>query len=183
MRDNNFTALIDGLTPSQTTFWKGLIAGLVNLSLGIISQGYTISWAATMEALTVGVFSYGISIILYITAAQSIGAARGQMFFASGPFFGVLFSALILGERISAVQAVAALTLTISLVLVFLDKHGHAHFHGLILHEHSHRHDDAHHDHTHDESVTGDRHTHIHQHKPTAHSHIHLPDLHHRHKH
>ena len=33
--DNHLTALIDGLTPSQSTFWKGLVAGSVNTALGL----------------------------------------------------------------------------------------------------------------------------------------------------
>jgi drug/metabolite transporter (DMT)-like permease len=32
--DNNFTAIVDGFTPPQTTCIKGLFAGTVNLSLG-----------------------------------------------------------------------------------------------------------------------------------------------------
>jgi len=32
--DNHLTALIDGITPSQCTLWKGIIAGTVNLSIG-----------------------------------------------------------------------------------------------------------------------------------------------------
>ena len=32
--DNHLTALIDGITPSQSTFWKGLAAGVTNLAIG-----------------------------------------------------------------------------------------------------------------------------------------------------
>src|SRR6185503_3839176 len=33
--DNNLTALVSGFTPAQTTFVKGVVAGAVNLSLGL----------------------------------------------------------------------------------------------------------------------------------------------------
>ena len=33
--DNNLTAIIDGYTPAQTTCAKGLVAGSVNLALGL----------------------------------------------------------------------------------------------------------------------------------------------------
>src|SRR5262249_2475293 len=33
--DNHWTALIDGLEPAETTAWKGLVAGTVNLGLGL----------------------------------------------------------------------------------------------------------------------------------------------------
>ena len=32
--DNHFTALIDGITPAQTTLWKGIVAGTFNLIFG-----------------------------------------------------------------------------------------------------------------------------------------------------
>ena len=33
--DNNLTALVSGFTPAQTTVVKGMIAGAVNLTLGL----------------------------------------------------------------------------------------------------------------------------------------------------
>jgi drug/metabolite transporter (DMT)-like permease len=180
--DNNFTALIDGITPAQSTFWKGLVAGLANLTIGLLTQGYSGTAEATFAALGVGVFSYGASIVLYITAAQNIGATRGQMFFASSPFFGVVISALFLGESISVIQIAAGAILAVSLVLVFRDRHEHEHHHDELEHDHSHRHDDAYHGHEHRDGLSG-RHTHRHRHEETRHQHPHLPDLHHRHDH
>lgn len=181
--DNNFTALIDGISPAQITFWKGLIAGLINLSIGIMAQDVHTSAFLLGGALGIGVFSYGASIVLYIIAAQNIGAARGQMFFASSPFFGVVLSAVFLGESISGFQAAALIILGISLVLVFRDRHDHRHAHEQFEHEHSHRHDDGHHDHEHPEDRGNGRHTHRHRHEDATHSHPHWPDLHHRHDH
>lgn len=181
--DNNFTALIDGITPAQSTFWKGLVAGVINLGVGLLTQEFGGTMATTIGALGVGVFSYGASIVLYITAAQNIGAARGQMFFASSPFFGVLLSALWLGEEVSAVQMVSIVTLAGSLVLVFRDRHEHSHAHEGLEHDHSHRHDDRHHEHEHPDGYLGNRHTHRHRHVATIHAHPHWPDLHHRHDH
>ena len=181
--DNNFTALIDGITPAQSTFWKGSVAGTINLGIGLVTQDFGGTMATTFGALGVGVISYGASIMLYITAAQNIGAARGQMFFASSPFFGVLLSALFLGESISAVQLAAVAGLSGSLVMVFRDRHDHQHFHEELDHEHSHRHDDGHHRHEHPGERETIHHTHRHRHRPIAHGHPHWPDLHHRHDH
>ena len=181
--DNNFTALIDGITPAQSTFWKGMVAGIINLGLGMAVQDWTGTTAGVLGALGVGALSYGASIILYITAAQNLGAARGQMFFASSPFFGVLLSALLLGESISVLQIAAMASLGVSLVLVLRDRHGHWHRHEALEHEHSHRHDDGHHDHAHVDDREAGRHTHRHHHEPVVHTHPHWPDLHHRHRH
>jgi drug/metabolite transporter (DMT)-like permease len=181
--DNNFTALIDSLSPSQSAFWKGLCAGIFNLSLGFAGQSPALSLIGIAGALAVGMFAYGLSIALYIGASQSLGATRAQMIFAGGPFFGVILSLVFLGEAISAVQMIAAGALFGSLALVFLDKHRHAHFHNQLEHGHSHRHDDIHHNHPHQGIGADTRHTHVHKHEPAKHTHSHLSDLHHRHKH
>ena len=45
--DNHFTALIDGITPAESTFWKGLVAGSVNLAIGLATAPYVASWLVT----------------------------------------------------------------------------------------------------------------------------------------
>ncbi|MCB2229841.1 DMT family transporter [bacterium] len=181
--DNHFTALIDGITPSQSTFWKGIVAGSVNLLIGLFLHSYDASAVVTIGALVVGVLSYGASITLYISAAQGLGATRAQMFFASAPFFGVALSAIALGESISTVQIVSACILAISLTVLFRDQHHHMHVHPETTHEHSHRHDDDHHTHEHLDLPASTRHSHWHEHETMEHAHPHWPDLHHRHKH
>lgn len=180
--DNNLTALIDGITPTQSTFWKGLVAGTTNLTLGLFLYPVTPSpiWLA---ALVIGGLSYGVSIVLYISSAQALGATRSQMVFASAPFFGVLMAVLWLGEGLTVAQFVAGGVLLVSLGLLFLESHDHSHEHTPITHTHSHGHDDGHHDHTHTDQEPAPRHTHEHTHTPLIHSHPHWPDLHHRHAH
>jgi len=181
--DNNFTVLIDEISPSQITFWKGLAAGLFNLLLGIVAVGFNVELGSIGISLLVGALFYGVSIMLYITAAQSIGPTRGQMFFAAAPFFGVLISVMILKESLNVIQLLSALLILASLVLVFFDKHGHFHPHAALVHMHRHRHDDGHHDHVHQEAAPDVRHSHKHVHNAAEHSHSHLPDIHHRHDH
>jgi drug/metabolite transporter (DMT)-like permease len=181
--DNNFTALIDDISPSQITFWKGLGAGLVNLLLGVAANGFDIAPRIMGLSLMVGMLFYGVSIMLYITAAQSIGPTRGQTFFASAPFFGVIISVIVLKESFGATQLIATLLILASLALVFFDKHGHLHSHAAMVHLHSHRHDDGHHDHIHVDIDPNMRHSHEHQHEAAEHSHPHLPDIQHRHDH
>lgn len=180
--DNNLTALIDGITPVQSTFWKGLVAGATNLAIGlaVAPAAPTTAWAL---ALAVGVFSYGASIVLYISAAQTLGATRSQMAFASSPFFGVALAVLWLGEGLSAAQVVAFAVIVASLALLFLEGHDHRHVHEARVHTHTHRHDDGHHDHEHAGLPASTRHSHEHAHDRLEHAHPHWPDLHHRHRH
>ncbi len=181
--DNHFTALIDGISPAESTFWKGLVAGSVNLVIGLATAPYVASWQATGAALLVGVFCYGISIVLYIIAAQKLGATRSQMFFSTAPFFGMGLSVLILGERIRPVQTMAAVLIVVSLAVLFFGRHAHRHIHRAKRHEHWHQHDDGHHAHVHPEGIPARGHVHEHEHAGSAHVHPHLPDIHHRHGH
>ncbi len=181
--DNHFTALIDGIRPTQSTFWKGLTAGAVNLTIATVADPGAVPWTTTTAAVLVGALSYGASIALYIASAQSLGATRGQMLFASAPFFGVVLSAVFLREPITAGQVIAAAVLVVALAVLFSDRHEHAHAHEALAHDHMHRHDDGHHTHTHPGLPASTRHAHWHEHEPIVHAHPHWPDLHHRHGH
>lgn len=181
--DNHFTALITGISPAQTTFWKGLVAGTVNLIIGLATGDFTLSISKGAMAIGLGAFSYGLSVMLYISAAQRIGATRSQIIFSASPFFGVLFSALFLSEIISMLQIVSTMMILVALFFLFFDHHSHVHWHGKKIHNHWHYHDDKHHNHGSDDSSHGVFHTHPHQHKKTSHSHPHWPDQNHRHDH
>jgi drug/metabolite transporter (DMT)-like permease len=181
--DNHLTALIDGITPTQSTLCKGLVAGSVNLGIGLTLAPLQASVGTIGVTLCVGGLCYGASIALYITAAQQTGATRAQMVFASAPFFGVAFSALALGESLSAGQLGAGALLIGSLVFLFRDRHSHEHVHPELTHTHMHRHDDDHHNHVHPDLPPSTRHSHEHEHERIVHAHPHWPDLHHRHDH
>lgn len=178
--DNNATAGIDGISPEDTTFWKGLIAGTVNLGAGLALFPWTFS-AAWLWALILGGVAYGGSIALYIHAAQRVGATRAQMAFASAPFWGVVLSMALLGEGMSALQIAAGAILACSITLPALERHGHSHQHQTLSHTHMHSHDDPHHAHTHEGVEKEGSHSHFHEHEPLTHAHQHCPDLHHRH--
>jgi drug/metabolite transporter (DMT)-like permease len=181
--DNHFTALIDGLTPAGSTFWKGLVAGCVNLSIGLILDSSGIPFEMVIYALALGTFAYGLSIMFYIMAAHHLGAVRSQMIFATAPFFGLSLSAIILSEPIGILQAASACAAAISLLAIFRDKHAHLHSHAPQLHEHNHDHDEKHHAHRHTTLSDETRHSHWHEHDAVEHRHRHWPDLHHRHDH
>lgn len=181
--DNQLMALIDGMTPSRSTLWKGGIAGAVNLAIGLSVAPFHGSSLSVVAALAVGAVSYGVSIALYITAAQHLGATRAQGVFASAPFIGAALSLMIFGDPVTTIQVVAAGALMVSVAGLVTGEHRHDHQHGAVEHIHSHRHDDGHHFHEHPELPPSTRHTHRHNHQHLAHAHPHWPDLHHRHSH
>lgn len=181
--DNNLTALVSGFTPAQTTVVKGLIAGTVNLVLGLLLGQHLPGALRVGAALSVGTVSYGFSIMLYIFGAQHLGATRSQLLFATSPFLGVILAWTLFHERVQPAQLGAVPCIAAGLYLMLTARHAHEHTHEAIMHTHSHRHDDEHHTHVHPGLPGWVRNTHPHEHEPVVHSHPHLPDLHHRHRH
>lgn len=181
--DNHLTALIDGISPAQITFWKGIVAGSVNTVLGLLMGSLLVNPVYIIGALSLGGVSYGLSILFYITSAQHLGATRAQLIFSSAPFFGLILS-FFLGERLTWIQLGAFILFLGSVFLLFKESHSHEHMHQPLQHIHMHEHPSEHHAHRHPD-VQGEpiRHSHGHEHIPLEHSHPHWPDLHHRHQH
>ena len=145
------------------------------------------TWQASavtaVAALGLGALAYGASIVLYIAAAQNIGATRGQLVFSAAPFFGVLLSVLVLGEPFGAIQTAATVILVLGLLVLMREGHAHRHRHPAQEHEHWHRHNDGHHLHQHPGLPAWLGHVHPHLHDAVEHEHPHVPDVHHRHQH
>jgi drug/metabolite transporter (DMT)-like permease len=181
--DNHLTALIDGITPARSTFWKGLVAGTTNLAIGFAIEPLGASPSVLGAALIVGALCYGASIALYIASAQSLGATRAQAVFASAPFVGAGLSFALLSEPVASVHLIGAGVLVVSVMLLFLSQHEHVHLHEATEHMHAHSHDDGHHLHAHPDVPAATRHSHWHRHERVVHAHPHWPDIHHRHRH
>lgn len=180
--DNGVTANLDELAPVHITLTKGVVAGSANLLIGLALGGAPSGWKV-LAALVVGGFGYGASITLWIAGARELGAARGQMVFATAPFVGVMVAWTVLGEPVRGREVISLIIAMGGVSFVLRSAHEHRHEHIAVEHEHEHSHDDGHHDHNHQGEVVDGRHTHRHRHPELVHSHSHLPDLHHRHEH
>ncbi len=183
--DNCVTADLDEIRPEHITLVKGVVAGGTNLLLGAGLGAPMPSWSLIGGALLVGALGYGASITLWVAGARDLGAARGQLVFATAPFVGVLVAWVVLRDPIRGSELVALALGVFGVSRVLGSAHLHEHHHQAMLHDHEHAHDDGHHDHDHghDTSASGVRHDHPHAHGPVAHAHPHVPDLHHRHDH
>lgn len=181
--DNHLTAVIDQITPAQSTCIKGLCAGTFNVLLAVaLSQSFgdTTSMAG---ALLIGAVCYGLSIVLYIASAQQLGATRSQMIFATAPYFGLFTAWIFLAEPVLISQVGAAALMALALFFLHREQHAHAHTHTSTKHTHLHHHADDHHDHNHSQAprtVFG-WHAHPHAHAEETHTHEHRSDIHHRH--
>ncbi len=180
--DNNLTRDIEQLSPTVLASVKGLAAGTFNIILAIALGARVGSFSQTAELLTLGAFSYGMSLVLFIQALRLIGASRTSTYFASGPFFGLILAIVLLGEQPSAGQWLSTIFMIAGLLVLYWEKHEHIHTHEALSHRHLHVHDE-HHQHEHDGKEGSEPHEHWHTHEPITHSHWHLPDIHHRHRH
>jgi len=183
--DNHLTALTDGASPQTVTFVKGIVAGSVNLIIGCLITTQPIQFGSIAPALIVGIFSYGFSIVLYVTSAQNIGATRSQILFSTAPLWGVILSYIFYHESFEWVHVISIILLALAVIITNVLTHKHTHTHSAMQHIHFHQHTDGHHNHSHDGETTPSKkwHSHVHTHKPITHEHPHDPDLHHRHIH
>jgi drug/metabolite transporter (DMT)-like permease len=181
--DNNLTRKIAASNPVQIAAIKGLIAGSVNLALGLISGAALPGLPISLLAGVVGFFGYGLSLVLFIFALRHIGAARTSAYFSAAPFIGAVMALVVLHEEANLLFWPAFILMALGLWLHVAERHAHLHVHEALAHSHPHVHD-AHHQHRHDFAWNGaEPHTHLHAYESLAHSHPHYPDIHHRHKH
>jgi drug/metabolite transporter (DMT)-like permease len=181
--DNNLTQKVSASDPVQIAAIKGAIAGTVNLGIGVALGGALPGAARTTGALTLGFFSYGVSLVLYVLAMRSLGAARTGAYFSLAPFVGAAGGLMLWHDPVTPLFFVAAALMALGLWLHLTERHEHFHVHEPLAHSHRHVHDE-HHRHAHGPNdPPGEPHTHFHVHEPLAHEHAHYPDIHHRHGH
>ena len=187
--DNCVTANLDELAPAHITLVKGIIAGGANLAIGLTLDGAPAGWSI-LGALVVGGFGYGASITLWVAGARDLGAARGQLVFATAPFVGAIVAWTVFADAVTTREVVALVIAAVGVSFVLHSDHEHDHRHEPVFHDHEHTHPDDHHRHSHEgtvfDGVDGNvelRHQHPHHHDVLVHAHPHVPDLHHRHEH
>jgi drug/metabolite transporter (DMT)-like permease len=179
--DNCVTAVMHGFQPVHITVSKGVVAGSMNLGIGLLI-GERVDLRGIAAALVIGALGYGASMTMWVSGARLVGAARGQVIFSTAPFVGIVIAWFSFSQPITAGQ-IAALALALAGVACIVGaQHAHEHVHDAVTHVHEHSHDDEHHEHAHDDAIVG-RHSHEHTHDRTAHSHAHAADRFHRHRH
>jgi drug/metabolite transporter (DMT)-like permease len=115
--DDCAAALLDGVTPQQVTLAKGVLAGGVNLAVGLVVAGLPGAGPALL-ALGVGAAGYGVSIALWIGGARDLGPDRAPLVFASAPFMGAVVAWTAFDQPITGPQLVAGLLAAAGVALV-----------------------------------------------------------------
>ncbi len=176
--DNSITASLDSYSPAQITLAKGLVAGSVNLIIGLILDGAPVT-RYVVAALVIGALGYGLSITMWITGARLVGAARGQVIFALAPFIGAVLAWPVNGDHLTVTTMIAFSLSLIGVVVVATSHHAHPHMHGGSEHSHTLDVAEPHHNSDVTEVLSAAHHRHL----VVTHEHEHLPDIHHRHTH
>jgi drug/metabolite transporter (DMT)-like permease len=181
--DNNLTRKVSLADPLQIVEIKGLIAGPVNLVLGLIAGGQIPGMTASLLAGLVGFLGYGVSLVLFVFALRHLGTARTGAYFSTAPFLGAIAALAFLQEPFTGQLALAGVLMGLGVWLHLSEHHEHHHVHEPTEHAHPHVHDE-HHQHAHQPAdPPGEPHTHAHRHERLTHKHPHVPDMHHHHKH
>jgi drug/metabolite transporter (DMT)-like permease len=181
--DNNCTSRVTSIDAVTIAALKGISAGAVNLSLALLAGIALPAPERVGGAFALGLFGYGLSLVLFVLALRGLGAARAGAYFSVAPFFGAALAVAMFGEPVTWQLIAAAVMMAGGLWLLVTERHEHVHRHPAQAHSHFHGHDE-HHDHEHDFPWdAGQAHSHGHFHRPLVHDHAHAPDIHHRHPH
>jgi drug/metabolite transporter (DMT)-like permease len=181
--DNNLTRKLAAADPVTLVMIKGAVAGPCNLLIAAALGESMPPPALAVLGGAIGMVGYGLSLICFVLALRSLGAARTGAYFATAPFLGAVLAVTIFGDAPSLQLAGAGALMLLGVLLHLAERHEHEHEHKLLHHTHRHRHDE-HHRHDHVVEVAPDAtHVHEHSHAPMVHKHPHFPDIHHRHAH
>lgn len=181
--DNNFTRKVSAADPVQIASVKGLVAGVVNVSLAFAIGERLPAAGVLAGALVLGLLAYGVSLTCFVLALRHLGTARTGAYFSTAPFVGAALSMLIFWQMPGPVFWMAGALMAFGVWLHLSEVHEHEHTHEPMSHEHEHVHDE-HHQHEHGPNdPPGEPHSHFHVHARLTHRHPHYPDIHHQHEH
>jgi drug/metabolite transporter (DMT)-like permease len=99
--DNNLTRKVSLVDASWIAMVKGLVAGSSNLLLALALGATWPAASLVLDAMLLGFFSYGISLVLFVRGLRALGTARTGAYFSVAPFFGALLSVLLLGDAVT----------------------------------------------------------------------------------
>ena len=124
--DNNLTRKVSLADPLQIVELKGLIAGPVNLALGLIAGGQMPALSVTSLAGLVGFLGYGVSLVLFVYALRHLGTARTGAYFSTAPFLGAIAALVLLREPLTFQLLAAGLLMAVGVWLHLTEHHDHA---------------------------------------------------------
>ena len=105
--ENNCTRRLSDSGPLRIVVIKGVFSGLGSLVIAVFMGMGSPTAAEIAGALALGFVSYGMSLFFYISAQDSLGAAKVSAYYAMAPFIGAFLSLALLGEPLTEMFALA----------------------------------------------------------------------------
>src|SRR5262249_60769303 len=115
----------------------GLIAGPVNLLLGLWAGGSLPGVPAMLVGALVGFVCYGVSLALFVVALRHLGTARTGAYFSTAPFIGAATAVIALQQPLTADPVAAGMLMAVGVWLHLTDRHPHPHPHPRLVPAHS----------------------------------------------
>src|SRR5262249_9049496 len=134
--DNNLTRKVSLADPLQIVQWKGLIAGPVNLLLGLWAGGSLPGPLAILAGGLVGFVCYGVSLALFVVALRHLGAARTGAYFSTAPFIGAATAVMAVRQPLTVELVAAGALMAVGVLLDGTARHAHPHTHRPSVHRH-----------------------------------------------
>ena len=96
--ENNFTRNLSDNSPIKITAIKGIFSGLSSILLAYFINQINFDVPLILLSMLLGFVTYGLSIMFYIYAQRSLGAAKTSSFYALAPFLGAGISILVFND-------------------------------------------------------------------------------------
>jgi drug/metabolite transporter (DMT)-like permease len=119
--ENNFTRNLSDNSPIKITAIKGVFSGLSSIFLAILINQVTFDIPLILWSMALGFVTYGLSIMFYIYAQRSLGAAKTSAFYALAPFLGAGISILVFSDIPKLNFYIALVLMILGVVLIIED--------------------------------------------------------------
>lgn len=119
--ENNCTRKISDKSAYEIVMLKGLFSGFGSVIIAFMVGEKPPQLKYILFALLLGFVAYGLSITFYVTAQNTLGAAKTSAYYAVAPFIGALLSAVFLRERITVQYLIALAVMLVGSSLAAFD--------------------------------------------------------------
>lgn len=119
--ENNFTRNLSDNSPIKITAIKGIFSGLSSIFVAILINQVTFDIPLILWSMTLGFVTYGLSIMFYIYAQRSLGAAKTSAFYALAPFLGAGISILVFSDIPKLNFYIALVLMILGVILIIKD--------------------------------------------------------------
>jgi drug/metabolite transporter (DMT)-like permease len=119
--ENNFTRNLSDNSPIKITAIKGVFSGVSSIFLAFLINQITLDVPLILWSMALGFITYGLSIMFYIYAQRSLGAAKTSAFYALAPFLGAGISILVFSDIPKLNFYIALILMILGVILIIKD--------------------------------------------------------------